>query len=102
MTPRCDNGVCKAQCTAPRTNCNNACIDLQNDPLHCGNCFGGGSVCDSDEVCVQGDCRPWELGIGCNTCPCTSSCVGDFNQCCNLPGVPNVVACVDANACPMP
>ena len=95
-TPLCDNGQCVATCNLP-DNCNGACVDQDWDPLHCGGC---NNACASDEVCVQGNCRPWRVGVGCNTCPCNISCVGDFDQCCLYPGVPSLVACVDANTCP--
>ena len=34
------------------------CADLQNDPLHCGNCV---EACDENEECVSGDCVPRQL-----------------------------------------
>lgn len=102
-TPLCDNGVCVGQCGNNKDNCNGQCINTDIDPLHCGSCGGGGgggSICQSDEVCVNGECRSWIPGLGCNTCPCQSSCFGNHDQCCPYPGAPTLIACVDANSCP--
>ncbi|MBK6519035.1 MAG: hypothetical protein IPG04_34045 [Polyangiaceae bacterium] len=96
QTPRCELGQCVAQCNQLDA-CGNACVDRDTDPLNCGDC---GEVCQNDEVCVEGNCRQWEVGVGCNSCPCNASCNGDFDQCCQYPGAPGLIACVDANQCP--
>lgn len=96
-TPRCQNGMCVADCMQPYQECNNACVLTDSDPRHCGNC---GDQCANDEVCVQGNCRQWELALGCNQCPCALSCNGDFSQCCGYPNDPTLLICVDAGNCP--
>ena len=98
-TPVCQNGVCVQQCQGGLDNCNGACSDTNNDPLHCGGC-GQQDRCQADEVCVNGNCRNWHLGVNCNTCPCPGECVGNFDQCCPYPGAPGTIACVEGNACP--
>jgi hypothetical protein len=91
----CQNGACVAGCQNPLQECDGACVDLDRNPLHCGDC---GNRCDADEVCSNGNCRNWEVGIGCNSCPC-SSCGGDFGTCCTFPGDATLVICVDGD-CP--
>ncbi|HVZ71933.1 MAG TPA: hypothetical protein VHJ20_06120 [Polyangia bacterium] len=44
----CSTGACGAVCA-------NACVDLQNDPSHCGSCDGS---CPSTSACVAGKCGP--------------------------------------------
>ncbi len=95
-TPLCENGVCVAQCQNNLDQCQGGCVDFDSDPLHCGEC---NKPCQSDEFCINGDCREWNVGIGCNTCPC-DDCQGDFNTCCPYPGMPSTVACVDSDFCP--
>ena len=34
------------------------CVDLQNDPLHCGRC---GAACGENEECIESDCVPRAL-----------------------------------------
>jgi len=96
-TPLCEGGTCVASCGNNLDQCNNACVNFDTDPLHCGKCD---KVCNTDEVCVQGKCKNWQVGVGCNTCPCSGSCQGDFQQCCTYPGDQSLVICVDANDCP--
>lgn len=98
-TPFCNDGLCASGCTGANEACGFACVDRDNDPLHCGGC-NAQSVCNQDEVCVNGNCREWAPGLGCNTCPCPGSCQGDLDQCCLYPGAPNLVACVQGNDCP--
>jgi hypothetical protein len=98
-TPDCQNGVCVQQCQGGLDNCNGACVNTETDPLHCGGC-NQQNRCNSDEVCVAGNCRNWRLSETCNTCPCPGECVGNYDNCCPYPGAPNVIACVEGNACP--
>jgi len=46
----CSNGACK--CTTG-TLCSNACVDTQNDQMHCGDCM---TACAADGACVAGKC----------------------------------------------
>ncbi|MEQ9324760.1 MAG: hypothetical protein RIF41_36680 [Polyangiaceae bacterium] len=93
----CENGACVNECSNSLNECNGACVDHQSNPLHCGSC---NDVCQNNEVCINGDCREWVVGVGCNSCPCPGQCSGDFSQCCVYQGAINLVACVDANQCP--
>jgi hypothetical protein len=95
-TPRCAGGVCVASCGGGFDNCNGACVDTDTDPLNCGGC---GDNCNNDEICVNGNCHQFRPAVGCNTCPCAVTCVGDFQQCCTYPNTTKAV-CVDANSCP--
>jgi hypothetical protein len=47
---------------SPQVACNGTCVDLQNDPMNCGQC--GVRCCAS---CVNGSC--WADGIGLTVCP---------------------------------
>ncbi len=94
--PFCQEGVCVADCSGgPFDECGAfSCVNTDTDPLHCGGCF---DVCDVDEVCVNGDCRGFDVLPACTTCPC-GACGGD--ECCTYPGDASVVICVDAGSCP--
>jgi hypothetical protein len=93
--PFCQEGVCVADCTGPFGACGDSCINEDTDPLNCGGC---GTVCDVDEVCVEGGCEGFDVIPACTTCPC-DACGGD--ECCEYPGDASLVICVDAGACPM-
>ncbi len=47
------SGVCKINCQAGFSVCNSACVNLQNDPEHCGQC---GQQCQTGSSCSQGSC----------------------------------------------
>lgn len=96
-TPLCQNGGCVATCTNPDTQCGQSCVDLQNDPLHCGGCD---RVCENNQVCVQGECRGYRAAVGCTTCPCTECQNNGGSRCCRYPGDPSFIVCVSADACP--
>jgi hypothetical protein len=92
--PACSGGTCVAACPTGLTTCGNRCVDTETDPLRCGGC---GDACDRDEVCVRGECRGFDVGVTCTTCPCTSCGGGD--SCCTYPGTTDVV-CVNDDVCP--
>jgi len=48
----CSNGACKCK-TAGAMVCSAACVDVQNDAAHCGNCT---TKCAADGACVDGVC----------------------------------------------
>jgi len=92
--------MCVQQCPTGQQTCNNSCVNTQTDARNCGGC---NNTCATDEVCVAGNCRQFEIALGCTTCPCPISCGGGgFNQCCTYPKDPTLVICVQANNCPAP
>jgi hypothetical protein len=97
LTPRCEAGVCVAQCSGAFDTCGNACINPDTDPEHCGGCD---VRCSNDEVCVQGNCEQFDTAVGCNACPCATCGGGD--ACCDYPGSTAQRICVDGGgACPV-
>ena len=46
-------GFC-SKCDVQQAMCDAKCVDLQNDPKHCGSC---NRVCDLTEFCSNGDCK---------------------------------------------
>jgi hypothetical protein len=94
-TPLCQNGACVQQCGNNLDACDGGCVDYDTSPLHCGDC---NNPCGQDEVCSNGNCRPFEVGVGCTSCPC-QACGGDFQSCCAYPGDPTLTICVDGD-CP--
>ena len=93
-TRACQGGACVASCTGGLTECDEACVDMDADPLHCGEC---GKRCEVDKVCAGGECRDFEVALGCTACPC-AACAGDEDLCCSYPGT-TMPICVEANAC---
>jgi hypothetical protein len=51
-------------CAAPLAVCDGLCVDLDNDPQHCGDCT---TPCAEELVCVAGECAV-ACGIGTNVC----------------------------------
>ena len=94
-TQFCQAGTCVATCTTP-DQCGMSCTDTNTDIRNCGGC---GNTCAVDEVCTNGNCRPFYAAAGCTMCPCTTACVGDFSRCCTYPGSTNPI-CVDSGRCP--
>lgn len=89
--PFCQDGVCVGSCTGGTQNCGGACVDTETHPVFCGACD---NPCDADEVCVQGECRNYDIALGgdCATC-------GGGELCCTYPETTTQI-CVDAPACP--
>ena len=44
---------CTPICDITQSNCNSKCVDLFTDRNNCGSCY---NACDSDEVCLEGNC----------------------------------------------
>jgi len=92
----CQGGHCLDECNAEGLRaCDGACTNTQTDPLNCGGC---GETCAADELCISGNCRNFQVAIGCDSCPC-DGCRGDFGHCCTYPGGALAV-CVDSERCP--
>jgi hypothetical protein len=94
-TPFCQAGVCVDGCADGFEVCagGTLCINTDVDPLHCGGC---GEICNSDEVCVEGNCRNYDIALGgsCDTCSGNEAC-------CTLPGTTTQI-CVEDGTCPAP
>jgi hypothetical protein len=83
--------------------CDTACVDLANDPRHCGGCA---VACDPGQLCDRGACQTPTCLVQGPICPTDHLCCGDaccpsWKMCCNLPGSATP-ACIslDAGACP--
>jgi alpha-tubulin suppressor-like RCC1 family protein len=66
-------------CPDGYTQCGSDCVDLQNDPSHCGSCD---NMCPADQQCFSGTCMP-RCPDGQH--PCAGVCVSssDVNTCGN-------------------
>jgi hypothetical protein len=92
----CVRGACVAasMCTAPATQCNGWCVNLQTHPFHCGRC---GNACARDQVCVAGTCRPYYAVGPCTTCPCPGCRASE--ACCATPDM-LATTCTEGGRCP--
>ncbi|MCA9533397.1 MAG: hypothetical protein KC593_06960 [Myxococcales bacterium] len=63
-------------CAPGRVDCDDQCVDVETNPLHCGGC---GVRCLSGEVCYQAQCRSG-LPVG---APCIDEDGCDDGQFCN-------------------
>lgn len=78
-------------CPDGHVQCGDRCVDLDSDPLNCGECE---HPCESDELCLASECREARESE-CASCPC-EACEGDL--CCpDL--VDSVVVCVADGSC---
>jgi reprolysin-like metallo-peptidase family M12B len=76
-------------CAPPQMACGSACVDVQSDPAHCGNCE---TACGADQTCAAGKCSCSGGGT-----PCGSACVNtasDHEHCGNCE-----TACGTAQTC---
>jgi hypothetical protein len=65
-------------CAPPLRACDDACVDLGSDPMHCGSC---GAVCASPLVCAMGTCT-LSCGNEFTLCGLTcSSLISDSSNC---------------------
>jgi hypothetical protein len=92
-TMLCQGGACVAACGDGLNECSGGCVDVQTNPLHCGDC---GERCGEGELCVAGECRGSDPATGCSTCPCA---ICEDKPCCAHP-VNGAPICLDADACP--
>ena len=74
-----------------------ACVDTDVHPLHCGDC---GDACNSDQVCINGDCRRFEPALLCDSCAACASC-GDGDPCCTYPGGASPICIRSDDTCPV-
>lgn len=44
----------KKKCKGGKKRCNGKCRNIKTDPKNCGGC---GIKCDSDQICVRGECE---------------------------------------------
>jgi hypothetical protein len=51
---QCIDGMCK--CLPPRKICNSVCVDVSNNPVHCGNCNTPPEGCKFPRQCTNGMC----------------------------------------------
>ncbi len=89
---------CVAACAAGRTDCNNSCVDVQTDALHCGAC---GNACLPSQACAAGSCQ---TTCADNQSVCGGKCVntnadpshcGGCNVVCAAPQVCSNGSCKD-------
>jgi len=52
-------------CAADRVKCNNTCVDLRSDSMHCGLC---GVECEKGQFCLNGMCQK-SCSAGKTSCP---------------------------------
>lgn len=94
-------GDCVA-CHEGRDCCDGACVNLANDPRHCGACSNActasASLC-SHGVCIEPPCTTTCVDAAC----CGNICCGANQLCCDIEGpVGGIIGCVDAvdGTCP--
>lgn len=84
----CSNGACKSGCDAPFATCAGAqgCIDLTQDPAHCGSCTTACGKADAGapDASSEGgaDAGPLDFGTpACVKSACTITCSGTKQSC---------------------
>ncbi len=91
----CSGGACGPGCPAGLMDCGKRCVDLGSAPLDCGAC---NVHCQSDEMCVSGQCKSYVVPIvGCESCPCDQCQSG--TTCCTK-GLVSGAYCLDGDSCP--
>jgi len=88
----CGGGECVDNCDGFPDSCDGACTNTENDPLNCGDC---GEVCNSDEICSNGNCNEY-APTDCDACPCDTCDNG--GNCCDV--VDYGIVCVFDGGCP--
>ena len=97
-TETCLDGVCVSMCGEGLTRCDEACVDLQSDGSHCGDC---NRLCIEPTVCAGGDCRD-ECPVGTQECDGGCPEIDHVLHCggCNMPCASGAI-CVDSQCvCP--
>jgi hypothetical protein len=92
----CQAGGCVLSCMSGMTSCSltggkTACVDVTNDPTHCGVCA---TSCTMSEVCAGGVCQPYVPASSCLECGIDGSAL---TKCCSLDGQ---TFCTSGTACP--
>jgi hypothetical protein len=91
--------VCSPACASYETCCGTTCVDLQNDPQHCGACdkacTGTQSYCGSGH-CGTAPCNGQTCGAG-QTC-CGTQCCTSGQICCLEIGTTDTIACYTPTA----
>ena len=64
-----DVGICNS-CPQDQIQCEGQCVDIMNDPKHCGGC---GISCVLDELCIRGTCAPIDCQLP--SIKCDNQCV---------------------------
>lgn len=81
-------------CVANESCCGNTCVDLNNNPEHCGDCV---TKCDASKpLCLLGKCVvPPCGGQACNTMQicCGAQCCDKSNQICCVSGAVTAPYC---------
>ncbi|MCA9594708.1 MAG: hypothetical protein KC776_15415 [Myxococcales bacterium] len=73
----CQEGKCTTNCTPPFTQCGDSCVEVNDNPLHCGSCdHKCTSPAGGTGVCVQGNCN---FVCSSDLTKCGSGCV-DINS----------------------
>lgn len=86
ITEVCDSGTC--MCRTGFSRCGETCVDLQSDPLHCGEC---------DETCTEPEHDDEDEGLE----RCQATMCLEENQSCS-PGLTDCAsACVDLQSHPL-
>jgi len=94
-TPLCEAGVCVAECSGGLEQCGDGCVDLQQSPIHCGDCD---QPCATGQVCLDGECFDYTVSgaASCDEFPCPTD-----QRCCRYPADgPAVCLESDAPHCP--
>jgi hypothetical protein len=68
----CEGGMCTIKCDAGYDLCDNQCVNLTQDPDHCGQC---GEACSASQVCSDSACVPNPCAAGKHLCG--TECVTD-------------------------
>ena len=85
----CEGSDCVSECGEERVDCDGACVELDRDPLHCGDCE---TACGGDELCIEGECYAYDA-IDCDT---DLDC--NAGLCCELDDSERI--CLHGDQCP--
>jgi hypothetical protein len=95
-------GTCDPTCGEARNCCDAQCVNLANDPRHCGVCD---RPCSTDTYCTGGDCVPPPCTTTCESGSCCGAECCDVGElCCDAQGPldtgPHCAAPSDQGTCP--